>query len=858
LPRRDVPFIVRNLAGVNRKDGADKVLDNQFYSLQNVVHTTKGLLYKRAGTTADLSSSDLYGASKVTAIHRFYTPDKKRYTLYHCTPNSSSLAQPTSFSSSAEISGGDIFNGGAATNLRFCYTWVGLGMESNYNSLTDASFVPVSGVGVDAWSQNGHLVVLPSSNTKGIRVTVPAFPSGVKSANVFMARGTSTQMTYVGTIHDSAGSLDVKCYIGPSAAANDSITAGTVTAAGGYDATAELGVGDYYISLAWVIDATIQEGVWSGLGTYAVPFLKSSKLVTLSKDENQITVSCSHGASTNGAKYAYVFIGRKDYLTQPMVCAGIIKCNGSDSITIKKVPDNSNAQSHPFNSGVTATAIFNPVVPAGNAQNTNRFGFIIKKDENGTLGEVFTSRTEVLAFPISVTNIVETVIRTDNDRYNYTPVTFIPSLYSVASSFYTEPTFVSLLGLAYMVNGVNLLRSLDDRTMGIVIPELVGGTATPNPPVGSLLLLYQNQLVIGGAALGNLLFACNAMAPKNWAAGGTGTGYRYMIVGDPTGDAVTALGVFSYTTGTSGPASQLVALKKQSTWTTATFPDPASGVASPLQNISGRVGCTAYRSLVNTPSGLQFVGSDGEVYLIRGAGEPYRMGTSVKPMLEHLGSSDTLMKKVTAVYHGDYFKISYPSSATSTYNDAELYADMRTAPGDPILWSGPHIGRAVGPQIVLMGEKDDGSRIAARGDALGTMKLDDTSTYQDLGAAIVSKIGSKTYRFGAEMHLKRFMGMVFDLYFDSAYSHSILLEAFADDQYKQVSKVLSTGGAVWDSSSYDSGQWGDALFLPVSCMFGADNILGRTFRWDLTHSDNANFILAAAGILYQPERRQIV
>lgn len=814
MARRDSTVTIRNFLGLNRRDAGEKVKDNQFYRIQNFYQAIKGFFFKRFGTAVDLSSASFFGASAVTGIHRNYGLEK--CTLYFCEPDAALLPTPGAGPVLTEIAGGDLFGGDFVEPVKVCFKWCGFGAESE---------------------QSPDSTITVSDVTKGVRVTIPAFPAGIKSANVFAKRA-SGEYAYMGTVY-APGTLDIKHFMGPSSAFADAMTSLDVTVP--ESNAGSLVKGTYYISAAWVVGA---------FGA-SVPTLSAATAARVRADNGKIDVKFNGPDSTNLAKSIYVFIGTKTEKEHPMTCVGILKAG--ETLTISKIPTNTSAQSHPDlekSSGAgSVPAKFNNTTSAGNP---NRIGFILKKDSAGFVTEIFPSRT--LGFLGSVAT---------KDPYTGETTLFNPYTFGGPKTkadetrwlgVASEPVFTWFNGLSYFVNSVDIPWQTDGFAMGQI--ARVSGTLLPRPP--KYIATFQNMLLTGGGEQGNQIYACNAFNSQNWAVGGSGSANRFVTIGDSYGDGVTAIGVFTLATeAVNDPRAYFLAFKKHGVFMKDTFPDPTSGVGAPLQQLSGRVGCIAYRSIVQTPIGVMFLGSDADIYLIRGGGEPVRVGTSVQPVLDHLKLNDDLMKQATAVFHDNHYKLCY-SPAGSTTNDEQLWADIRITPQDQITWTGPHTGLKIGPQIVLVGETDDFSRIACRQDAIGTIKLDDTSTMQDIGSNIVSTLESKTYRFKDEAHMKRIMGAIFDCYYDPAYQNDLLFEAFADEYYQQVNKSLSNGSAIWDSSSFDSSMWGGGQYVGVPCPLSASNLIGRTFKYRLTHSNASQFVIAATTIQIKPERRLLI
>ena len=417
-------------------------------------------------------------------------------------------------------------------------------------------------------------------------------------------------------------------------------------------------------------------------------------------------------------------------------------------------------------------------------------------------------------------------------------------------------------------------------TDGYVLGQLspvASTTQTLLPPIPRYISIFQSSLVAFGNPRDNALYSSNANAPQNWATGGAGALLRFVQIGDATGSGGTSLGIFTPATeATSNPGSFLIGFKKNGTWMVNSVPDPAAAtlagqlgqIGSPMVQVSGRVGCVAYRSIVQAPQGTIFLGQDGNVYLINAVREPQRIGTKIQNGLIHLVGNDAAFKSCTAVYHDNHYKLSFPSAAAAIaspiVNDSEFWADLRTEGGSPINWFGPHQGRNIGAQVVLVGDSDDESRLVADCSVVRTYTADTIVAMWDLATngsftPIVNKILSKIYRFGAEAHAKRIQGALIDLYIDDSYSNTILFEGFADVYYGAVNRQLSAGtAAVWDSTQFDQSVYADAYWEGRSFLFGQDNLVGRTFQFRITKQDMAPFVLGSVTLYIKPEKRRVI
>lgn len=1019
---------IKNFLGVNLKDAADKIKDNEFTKLQNLYQSSKGILSRRFGTVLDLSSVDL--CSRISGVWRHYSTNQEQISIYHCVPDSTLLPDNTQDLTLTDITSavGDIFGGGAVQPLSVCYSWIGRGMEQTYNSKNRVGFV----AGTNSWLNAGHQTITLGANTNILRVQIPAFPTGITGANIFVGRGspsshaTPTEMTYMGTITTSGGTLDIDSFIGPYAARNDSlILDGNVTAFN--SPQGQLKRGTYWIAAAWVTDPNFNEdgtsfaaipvkpgvdsvsdtlgasgassntaGSLSASTTYnfivsvvdsntntetfvstvipvatavgkssvdiTIPSLPqgagdtstfnlyfgsnggtlyqvnsspikpntlynqgtlpttgtksplpinpyhltaslSAIQVNVAGSSNAITVDAPSTSSTNGAKAVYIFFGTQPPSVQPMTCVGVAKVNGG-YVDIFSMPHH-NAQSCPeqhaaetdsprFYHAVNAARVGGVNVLTG-SRVLSRFGFLMGKSATDGTYEIFPSRTllymmlhylkakvyagddwvQIPAKPIDLHNFV-TNPRTQNDLYKNGADSSYVQPFSYNDTIY-DPQFCFKLGVSYFSNGIDIPWQTDGFTLGqlsCVRGAAVGsGSNTDLPPIPRFIFEYQGSLIVAGAKAGNQIFASNANAPQNWATFGSGSLLRFVSIGDAVGSGVTAFGIFTpISSSTDNPSSFMIAFKKNGTWMKAQITDPTTSifggviggqVGAPLIQISGKVGCTAPRTVAQTSKGTVFLGSDANVYLIRQVSEPIKIGTKIQNALAHLTENDAWMQLCTAVEHNNHYKLSFPSVAATkagtVVNDSEFWLDLRDQEeGDPMTWVGPHTGRNIGAQVVLVGDGDDLSRLVADGSSVRTMIADTVDAIDDLGTAITCIAQSKIFRFNKEAHVKRLMGAIIDMYIDMGYTNNLLFQGFADSDYQQVNRQLSSGAGVWDSSQWDQSNYADASWQGYSFLFGGTNLTGRTIQFAIQNSDIAPFVLASVTMLLKSERRRII
>lgn len=855
MANRAVVLAIRNFLGLNRRDGADLVQNNEFYKIQNFYPKTKGMFYKREGSIVDLGVEDIPLCSEITGLYRYTDVFGSRSTIYYCKPSSETIPVPEA--------------------ADFTISAVGAAGTGNIRSGTQDIYATYVGRGVES-SQFKIGTINPADETRSITITYPGtFPEGVQSANIYID-DSGGLAAYSGTLY-AGGSLLVKHRWYTSGTPDVPVALpdwDTTNIAINYGSGGTLKAGTYYISVAWT------HYTRSNLAS-APPSTGTNEyyIVTAKEDNASIDVALNSLAGESqdvspGARWMVVFLGTKPPSEMPMTAVGFVRCRANadpvdpvlDTMTINSFPVGTNAQSVPsyannwtpalsantasFCSALTLLLDIDKEVPRP---------FLVKQDSDGVVSEILFSGSSLDNFFMNAFTGEEGIGDGGLVHSSY--------LNTVAS--YEPTSFASFVGSLFFANSSNLML----QTNGFALYETVSTKGTIQPGFPKSLSVLKNQIftIVGlnrasdtdvdssGYRNRNQVFGTNTLDPYNWAQGGSGTDVKFATIGDGFADGITALGLYSFNSATDGPNAYAVCAKKSSIWLLSNIPDATSGVPASANAISNRTGCVAPQTMIPTNIGLMFLGNDGDVYLISGGGgEPRRIGNRIRPLLEHLAENETLMKRATACFHKGFYKLSYPSSVDSTVNDAELWADLRVEQQSPITWCGPHIGLSVGPQIVFLGEGDEDERLCAVDGSNSTAFLNDPSTFQDLGEPMESILEWKTSRFGKELNLKRYFGMFFDLFYDTQYDASVRVEGFADSQYTQVNKTLSDGTGVWDSDSFDQSNWGDAQFFGLNVPFGPTNLLGRTFRWKLSHSNDSQLIVASAHIIGKPERRRII
>ena len=183
----------------------------------------------------------------------------------------------------------------------------------------------------------------------------------------------------------------------------------------------------------------------------------------------------------------------------------------------------------------------------------------------------------------------------------------------------------------------------------------------------------------------------------------------------------------------------------------ATNLDPASWVQTAgnfgvrLDHLSDTVGTLSPRTVVSTPAGTIFLGTDKQVYLIPYGsiqiipiGEVIRSGTTASPGIESI--PDAQLPKACAAFHDGFYILAYATSGDTT-NSQQMWLDVtrlgKTENGEWGPWFGPMTGMSVSCFVTQHGPGDDGRLIAGSGLADGFVyKGNEKDTLADNGAAI--------------------------------------------------------------------------------------------------------------------------
>lgn len=156
------------------------------------------------------------------------------------------------------------------------------------------------------------------------------------------------------------------------------------------------------------------------------------------------------------------------------------------------------------------------------------------------------------------------------------------------------------------------------------------------------------------------------------------------------------------------------------------------------------VGCEAWRTIVSTPVGTFFLGTDRRIYLISYDGQVMDISTLISAQREDAEGIEAIpgaqMSKCFAVYHDGFYKLFMVRAggtvpAMQWWLDVAHFSQARDGFYGP--WFGPMLGQTIGHAVVENGPGDSNALIGGQGTAAtGSYVYTMDTTNQDDGAAI--------------------------------------------------------------------------------------------------------------------------
>lgn len=336
------------------------------------------------------------------------------------------------------------------------------------------------------------------------------------------------------------------------------------------------------------------------------------------------------------------------------------------------------------------------------------------------------------------------------------------------------------------------------------------------------------------------------------------------------GDFITGLGVATVTTTIDNPSSPLIIFKNNSTW--ALFGDILDDDNAALVQLSGHIGCVSHRSIVNTPQGMIFVGTES-IYLLRpDTIVPTDIGWPIAPAVRAIPAAYRF--RVCATYHKQFYKVSMTPAGGMT-NTTQWWLDMRpgTDVGQAPQWWGPHtippyVAMAVNRRSTL--EQDRGYAFSQGLTATPTAILsvlqqenrrqDSYTTTGGLDTTIVSKFQTQSLDGGQPFQRKIFTRTRVNG--RSGADTNLALAVTTDDGISVIADALmipGSPGAAWNVATWDTSVWGaESVFAEGESIFPAGRPRGRAIQALCTHNDLTGLDLRDFEMRYLPVERPVL
>lgn len=334
------------------------------------------------------------------------------------------------------------------------------------------------------------------------------------------------------------------------------------------------------------------------------------------------------------------------------------------------------------------------------------------------------------------------------------------------------------------------------------------------------------------------------------------------------GDFITGLAVSTNTTTLDNPSSPLIVFKNNSTW--GFFGDILDDDQAALVQLSGHIGCISHRSIVNTPQGLIFVGTES-IYVIRPDNLiPIDIGWPIAPAIRAIPQNQRF--RVCAIYHKQFYKVSIAPTGASS-NKTQWWLDMRpgTDIGQAPQWWGPHtvppyVAMAVNRRSALESDRGYGlSQGMTATPAWNLSLLQQANRRQDYytpggDTTIVSRVQTQSLDTGSPFQRKIFTRTRVNGR-TNANMTNLALSVVTDGGIASIVPAMSfegAAGAAWNTATWDSSSWGaDGVFVEGESIFPTGRPRGQFVQLSMVHIDLTGLDLRDFELRYLPVERPV-
>lgn len=309
-----------------------------------------------------------------------------------------------------------------------------------------------------------------------------------------------------------------------------------------------------------------------------------------------------------------------------------------------------------------------------------------------------------------------------------------------------------------------------------------------------------------------LYFACANTLPFTDVLSLTRTaGTQSLTLGDQA--PVLALSGLPIQTTSSGVVQALIAFKEFQTWQVTGDPATAGGSNLAQNYISLTLGCTAPRSISQSPLGVYFFNFSGpnlidQFGILRTVAHS---GQEIEADIQGPFQAAVTPSRVAGGYSGNTYRICMDTIVlgAESVNDYWFYEPRRR-------WNGPHSFRydcasQIGDAFVLASNAAPGKLFKSE------IQQSNTSAYTDNGAAIMVTLQSATFPKTGEMIVKQVVESTMELASNGgATSYAITGLDDLGNTLNNCSIPILPAGALWGAAIWGGFNWASATNRPTT------------------------------------------
>lgn len=284
-----------------------------------------------------------------------------------------------------------------------------------------------------------------------------------------------------------------------------------------------------------------------------------------------------------------------------------------------------------------------------------------------------------------------------------------------------------------------------------------------------------------------------------------------LTLGDST--PITALSGLPVQTTSAGVIGALLAFKGVQIWQITG--DAAVTGSLSLNYVSLNVGTICPRSVVSTPMGVFFAGTDA-AYVV----SPYGAVVTVAHQLGSLGAQADLRgpfnyvltpSRVAAAFAGSIYRICIPTIVDGVSGTYDYWFDTRR-----MRWNGPHTflydcASSTGDAFILSGVSTPNALFQS------VVRPNTNTIYSDNSVGFQIDMKSSDFPKRDEMAMKQVVESTIELSASGA-SVPFLIQSFDDKgNFMAATSVVASGfGSAWGSFLWGSGTWSSVLSQPIT------------------------------------------